>query len=67
MTIDVKGPVAVADVKVVMVFGKSPARLKDVIPDAAAAMRFGVVLKKEGDDLKTTGAAWKRVGVAGLI
>ena len=67
VSVEVKGDMAVADVKVVMVFGKEPATIKEVLPEDAAAMRFGIVLARKDGDWKAVSASWERIGLAGLI
>ncbi|MBI5235768.1 MAG: hypothetical protein HY886_05920 [Deltaproteobacteria bacterium] len=67
LEVEIKGDTAVVNAKVALSRGADIKGLKDIPPDAASAMTFSVVLKKEDGRWKAVNARWERTGVSGLI
>jgi hypothetical protein len=65
MDIEVKGDLAAVDARVVAIRGV--ATLKDALPEEADAMRFNVVMRKEGAAWRALRASWASIGAAGLL
>ncbi len=67
LDVEIKADKAVVNAKAVLARGADIKAIKDVPPEAASAMSFSVVLKREDGRWKTVNARWEQTGVAGLI
>lgn len=65
--VQVKGDDAIADVKTVLVAGKTINEIKDIVPDDAAGYLFTIVFKKEAGSWKAKNGRWRNIGVSGLL
>lgn len=67
LDVDVTGDKAAAHLRVVMTRGKAVASLKDVPREAADAIKFEIVFKREDGAWKAVNAGWESIGLAGLL
>lgn len=67
LEVEVTGEKAAAHLRVVMTRGKPVKKIQDIPRDAADVFRFEFIFKKEDGSWKVVGAAYERVGLAGLL